>query len=104
MIYRWVKIDITQRSDITEPGTFTIASPRLGSWLGVVKLFMTIEGANSYSRDLQLFFGDEAVTGILDVSELRLDLDLYHEVLSEKLMRLLRSSRLAKCSRLYFGV
>ncbi len=83
MIYRWVKVDITQYGEITELGTFTIATPKNGNYLGIVKLFLIIDEVHSYSPEMQLFFGDQAVMGNLThIAEVKLDLDDYHEVLS----------------------
>ncbi len=83
MIYRWVKVDITLPAVAEGPGTFTIATPKEGNYLGIVKLFLILEGVHSYSQEIQLFFGDRSVTGNLEhITELKLDLDDYHEVLS----------------------
>lgn len=84
MIYKWISINFTQSEVIEEPGTFTIATPEPGKWLSVVKLFLCIEGSHSFSQEFQLFFGEREMTGILDVHELKLDLDQFHEVLSGK--------------------
>jgi hypothetical protein len=84
MIYKWIKIDITQDDDITEAATFTIATPRTGCWLSVVKMFLSPLFSNyeNHEAEVQVLFGTEEMTGNMNLDRpLDIDLAQYHEVL-----------------------
>lgn len=60
MIYRWIKIDITQDEDITEAGTFTVAAPNTGCLISVVKMMLTSYFSNLEDNpsEVQILFGN----------------------------------------------
>ena len=85
MIYKWVKIDITQEDNITEAGTFTIATPMAGCWISVVKMFLSPLFSNfeNHEADVQILFDTDEKTGNMNLDlPLNIDLSQYHEVLS----------------------
>ncbi|MCK9439836.1 MAG: hypothetical protein M0Q13_00220 [Methanothrix sp.] len=86
MIYKWIKIDIEQDIDISEAGIFTIATPRAGCWLSVAKMMLTsyISNLEGHVSEIQLLFGDDEKTGLMNLEGMPLNIDIgeYHEVLS----------------------
>ncbi len=86
MIYRWIKIEIEQDIDISEAATFTIATPRTGCWLSVAKMMLTcyISNFGGHVSEIQLLFGDDPKTGMMNMKGIPLNIDIgeYHEVLS----------------------
>jgi hypothetical protein len=87
MIYEWVKIDITQSLPVTEAGTFTISTPKVGCWHSVVKMKVTIIPSDfeEHCNEFQILFGEEEKTGTMTLDfehPFEIDLSQYHEALS----------------------
>ena len=87
LIYKWVKIDITQNLPVTEADTFTITTPSAGCWHSLIRMKVTILPSDyeEHCNEFQILFGEEEKTGTMTLDfehPFEIDLSDYREALS----------------------